>query len=79
MTPSRGQHVVGGGRWGARDRHPAALKLDDTVPFRLSRNHFMIEKRDGSYYVRIIAPEMIADGLAVDDRSKRHCERERMK
>jgi len=27
------------------------LKLDDTVPFRLSRNHFMIEKRDGSYYV----------------------------
>jgi hypothetical protein len=23
------------------------LKLDDTVPFRLSRNHFMIEKRDG--------------------------------
>jgi CRP/FNR family transcriptional regulator, cyclic AMP receptor protein len=28
------------------------LKLDDTVPFRLSRSHFMIEKRDGSYYVR---------------------------
>ena len=28
------------------------LKLNDTVPFRLSRNHFMIEKRDGSYYVR---------------------------
>jgi CRP/FNR family transcriptional regulator, cyclic AMP receptor protein len=28
------------------------LKLDDTLPFRLSRNHFMIEKRDGSYYVR---------------------------
>jgi CRP-like cAMP-binding protein len=28
------------------------LKLDDTVPFRLSRNHFMIEKRYGSYYVR---------------------------
>jgi CRP/FNR family cyclic AMP-dependent transcriptional regulator len=28
------------------------LKLHDTVPFRLSRNHFMIEKRDGSYYVR---------------------------
>ena len=24
------------------------LKLHDTVPFRLSRNHFMIEKRDGS-------------------------------
>jgi CRP/FNR family transcriptional regulator, cyclic AMP receptor protein len=30
--------------------HPN-LKLDDTVPFRLSRNHFMIGKRDGSYYV----------------------------
>jgi CRP/FNR family cyclic AMP-dependent transcriptional regulator len=28
------------------------LKLDDTVPFRLSRNHFMIEKRYGCYYVR---------------------------
>jgi CRP/FNR family transcriptional regulator, cyclic AMP receptor protein len=28
------------------------LKLDDTVPFRLSRNHFMIEKRDEGYYVR---------------------------
>ena len=28
------------------------LKLDDTVPFRLSRNHFMIENRDGNYYVR---------------------------
>jgi hypothetical protein len=28
------------------------LKLDDTVPYRLSRNHFMIERRDGSYYVR---------------------------
>ena len=27
------------------------LKLDDTVPFRLSRNHFMIEKRDECYYV----------------------------
>jgi hypothetical protein len=28
------------------------LKLNDTVTFRLSRNHFMIERRDGSYYVR---------------------------
>jgi hypothetical protein len=28
------------------------LKLDDTVPFRLSRNHFIIEKREGDYYVR---------------------------
>ena len=28
------------------------LKLNDTVPFRLSRNHFMIESRDGNYYVR---------------------------
>jgi hypothetical protein len=27
------------------------LKLDDTPPFRLSRNHFVIEKRDGSYHV----------------------------
>jgi CRP/FNR family transcriptional regulator, cyclic AMP receptor protein len=29
------------------------LKLNDNVPFRLSRNHFMIEKRDGNYYVRV--------------------------
>ena len=28
------------------------LKLDDTVPFRLSRTHFVIEKRDECYYVR---------------------------
>ena len=28
------------------------LKLADGAPFRLSRNHFMIESRDGNYYVR---------------------------
>jgi CRP/FNR family transcriptional regulator, cyclic AMP receptor protein len=28
------------------------LKLDDAAPFRLSRNHFVIEKRDRAYYVR---------------------------
>jgi hypothetical protein len=28
------------------------LKLDDSVPFRLSRNHFMIENRDRKNYVR---------------------------
>ena len=28
------------------------LKLDDAAPFRLSRNHFMIEKRNGGYHVR---------------------------
>jgi CRP/FNR family transcriptional regulator, cyclic AMP receptor protein len=28
------------------------LTLDDTAPFNLSRNHFTIEKRDGSYHVR---------------------------
>ena len=45
--------VVGRGpvaREGEPPLHPN-LKLDDTVPFRVSRNHFMIEKRDGSYYV----------------------------
>ena len=31
---------------------PPDLKLDDTPPFRLSRNHLMIEKRGGSYHVR---------------------------
>jgi len=28
------------------------LKLDDTAPFRLSRNHFIIEEGDGGYRVR---------------------------
>jgi CRP/FNR family transcriptional regulator, cyclic AMP receptor protein len=28
------------------------LMLDDIAPFNLSRNHFTIEKRDGSYHVR---------------------------
>jgi CRP/FNR family transcriptional regulator, cyclic AMP receptor protein len=54
--------------------HPD-LKLDDTVPFRLSRNHFMIEKRDGSYYVRdlrstlgtIVNGEPIGEHFGGDD------------
>ena len=47
--------VVGRGSVAAREGLPPLqpdLKLHDIVPFRLSRNHFMIEKRDGSYYVR---------------------------
>src|SRR5262249_50838464 len=28
------------------------LMLDDTAPFRLSRNHFVIERRDEGYHVR---------------------------
>jgi predicted component of type VI protein secretion system len=51
------------------------LKLDDTVPFRLSRNHFIIEKRDGTYYVRdlcstlgtIVNGEPIGDHFRGDD------------
>ena len=51
------------------------LKLNDTVPFRLSRNHFMIEKRNGSYYVRdlcstlgtIVNGEPIGDHFRGDD------------
>jgi CRP/FNR family transcriptional regulator, cyclic AMP receptor protein len=36
---------------------PAPMGVDDRpanrhVPFRLSRNHFMIEERDGNYWVR---------------------------
>jgi CRP/FNR family transcriptional regulator, cyclic AMP receptor protein len=52
------------------------LKLDDTVPFRLSRNHFMIEKRDGNYYVRDLCSTL---GTIVNGEPMRHCERERMK
>jgi len=45
------------------------LKLDDTVPFRLSRNHFMIEKRDGSYYVRDLRSTLgtIVNGEPIGD------------
>jgi pSer/pThr/pTyr-binding forkhead associated (FHA) protein len=55
------------------------LKLDDTMPFRLSRNHFMIEKRDGTYYVRdlcstlgtIVNGEPIGEHFRSDEASLR--------
>jgi CRP/FNR family transcriptional regulator, cyclic AMP receptor protein len=51
------------------------LKLDDTAPFRLSRNHFIIEKRNGDYHVRdlrsalgtIVNGEPIGDYFRTDD------------
>jgi hypothetical protein len=45
------------------------LKLDDTVPFRLSRNHFMIDKRDGNYYVRDLGSTLgtIVNGEPIGD------------
>jgi hypothetical protein len=54
---------------------PPDLQLNDTIPFRLSRNHFMIEKRDGSYYVRdlcstlgtIVNGEPIGEHFRSDD------------
>jgi hypothetical protein len=60
------------------------LKLDDTVPFRLSRNHFMIEKRDGNYYARdlcstlgtIVNGEPIGDHFRGDDAPLRAGENE---
>jgi CRP/FNR family cyclic AMP-dependent transcriptional regulator len=60
------------------------LKLDDTVPFRLSRNHFMIEKGDGSYYVRdlcstlgtIVNGEPIGEHFRRDDAPLRSGENE---
>jgi CRP-like cAMP-binding protein len=63
---------------------PPDLKLDDTVPFRLSRNHFMIEKRDGNYYVRdlcstlgtIVNGEPIGDHFRSDDAPLRAGENE---
>ena len=69
--------VVGRGpvaREGGPPLHPD-LKLDDTVPFRLSRNHFMIEKRDGSYYVHdlrstlgtIVNGQPIGEHFRIDD------------
>jgi len=60
------------------------LKLEDTTPFRLSRNHFMIEKRDGNYYVRdlrstlgtIVNGEPIGDHFRGDDAPLRAGENE---
>ena len=45
------------------------LKLDDTVPFRLSRNHFMIERRKGSYYVRDLSSRLgtIVNGESIGE------------
>jgi pSer/pThr/pTyr-binding forkhead associated (FHA) protein len=51
------------------------LQLNDTPPFRLSRNHFMIEKRNGSYHVRdlrstlgtIVNGEPIGNHFRTDD------------
>jgi hypothetical protein len=60
------------------------LKLDDTPPFRLSRNHFIIEKRDGGYHVRdlcstlgtIVNGEPIGDHFRTDDAPLRAGENE---
>jgi hypothetical protein len=65
------RHVAGEGL----PRLQPDLKLDDTAPFRLSRSHFMIEKRDGSYHVRdlcstlgtIVNGEPIGDHFRGDD------------
>jgi CRP/FNR family transcriptional regulator, cyclic AMP receptor protein len=78
--------VVGRGpvsREGGPPLHPD-LKLDDTVPFRLSRNHFMIGKRDGSYYVHdlrstlgtIVNGQPIGEHFRIDDAPLRAGENE---
>jgi CRP/FNR family transcriptional regulator, cyclic AMP receptor protein len=45
------------------------LKLDDTAPFRLSRNHFMIEKRGQNYCVRDLRSTLgtIVNGEPIGD------------
>ena len=45
------------------------LKLGDTAPFRLSRNHFAIEKRDGRYHVRDLCSTLgtIVNGEPIGD------------
>jgi len=51
------------------------LMLDDTAPFMLSRNHFVIEERDGGYHVRdlcstlgtIVNGEPIGSHFRTDD------------
>ena len=69
--------VVGRGTVAGEELPPLEpdLKLDDTAPFRLSRNHFTIEKSDGSYHVRdlcstlgtIVNGEPIGDHFPADD------------
>lgn len=46
---------------------PPDLKLDDTSPFRLSRNHFVIERRNGGYHVRDLRSMLgtIVNGQAI--------------
>jgi hypothetical protein len=43
------------------------LKLDDIPPFRLSRNHFVIEKRGGTYHVHDLCSmlETIVNGMPI--------------
>jgi len=60
------------------------LMLDDAAPFRLSRNHFIIEKRDGGYHVRdlcstlgtIVNGEPIGNHFRADDAPLRAGENE---
>jgi len=60
------------------------LMLDDTAPFRLSRNHFTIEKREGSYHLRdlcstlgtIVNGEPIGTHFRTDDAPLRAGENE---
>ena len=62
------------GRWpvageGLPPRQPD-LMLDDTGPFRLSRNHFMIEQRHEAYHVRDLRSTLgtIVNGQPIGDR-----------
>ena len=60
------------------------LMLDDAAPFRLSRNHFIIEQRDGGYHVRdlcstlgtIVNGEPIGNHFRTDDAPLRAGENE---
>ena len=60
------------------------LVLDDAAPFRLSRNHFIIERRDGGYHIRdlrstlgtIVNGEPIGDHFRTDDAPLRAGENE---
>jgi len=65
-------------------RHCGQTSSSNSVPFRLSRNHFMIEKRNGSFYVRdlcstlgtIVNGEPIGDHFRGDDAPLRAGENE---
>jgi len=67
--------VVGRGPVAGEEPPPLRphLTLEDIAPFRLSRNHFVIEKRGGGYHVRDLCSTLgtIVNGEPIGDHFRR--------